>query len=207
VGGGGGGLEGARLPRAECSIPLVPAFLVDIWIVCSIVCCFPCAFSLAVASSLTSLFVRRPDFLGFSGGISPSSFSCRHCTCRFELEVSCCAGVFVSSVEGSSVSGSSLMLIRGGSGNEEGNGAEGGFCFEEDSPRSSKGLLLGGGLVIGGGAFLGGDFGLDFALKVLPEVGSLRVLHEIHCFYHWCFFCEPVANHLPERERHFLRVV
>jgi hypothetical protein len=50
-------------------------FCVDVYIVFSIVCFFPCAFSFEVASSLTSLFVRRPDFLGFSGGISPSSFS------------------------------------------------------------------------------------------------------------------------------------
>jgi len=54
---------------------MVPAFRVDVYIVFSIVFFFPCAFSFEVASSLTSLFVRRPNFLGFSSGISPSSFS------------------------------------------------------------------------------------------------------------------------------------
>jgi hypothetical protein len=42
----------------------------------SIDCCLPCAFSFDVVSSLTSLFDLRPDFLGFSGGSSPSSTSC-----------------------------------------------------------------------------------------------------------------------------------
>jgi hypothetical protein len=88
-----------------------------------------------------------------------------HCTCGFEVEVSCCAGVFASSVEGSSVSDSSLVLIRGGSGSEEGIRAEEGFCFEEVSPRSSKGLRLRGGLVINEGAFLDRDFGAGFCLE------------------------------------------
>jgi hypothetical protein len=67
-------------------------------------------------------------------------------------------------MEGLSVSDSSLVLIRGGSGSE-GIGAEEGFCFEEVSPRSSKVLRLRGGLVIKEGAFLDGDFGAGFCLE------------------------------------------
>jgi hypothetical protein len=125
---------------------------------CSIDCCLPCAFSLAAASSLTSLFDRHPAFLGFSGGSSPSSLSCRFCTCRFELETSCCTGGSESSIEGSSVSGSGKFPMSGGSRGKEGSVDGEGFCLEEGSPRISKELLLGGRLLCGGRAFLGGDF-------------------------------------------------
>jgi hypothetical protein len=82
---------------------------------CSIDCCLPCAFSLVVSSSLASLLDRCPVFLGFSGGSSPSSLSCRLSTCKFELETSCNTGGSESSIDGSSVSVSGELLMRVGS--------------------------------------------------------------------------------------------
>jgi hypothetical protein len=109
-----------------------------------------------------------------------------HAGLRLRFLVAC--GVFVSSVEGSSISESSLVLIRGGSGSEEWIGAEEGFCFEEDSPRSSKGLWLRGGLVINEGAFLDGDFGAGFFLEGSAKGWEPEVLHEIHYFFPLVFF-------------------
>jgi hypothetical protein len=125
---------------------------------CSIDFCLPCTFSLAAASSLTSLFDRRPAFLGFFSGSSPSSLSYRFCTCRFELETSCCTSGSEYSIEGSSVSGLGKFPMSGGLRGKEGSVDGEGFFLEEGSPRISKELLHGGGFLCGERAFLGGDF-------------------------------------------------
>jgi hypothetical protein len=105
------------------------------------------------------LFIRSSScFLGFLRQKSPSSLSYIFCTCRFELETSCCIGGSDSSIEVSSVSRSGNLLVSGGSRGKEGSVDGEGFGLEEVSPRISKEFLLGGRLLCGGRAFLEGDF-------------------------------------------------